>query len=74
VRPYLEKPFTKKGWWSGSKYRPWVQAPVPKKKKKKRYFLVSTPISCIAVGNISFFSFPPHFYPVILSFFPNKFY
>jgi hypothetical protein len=22
VRPYLEKPFTKKGWWSGSKYRP----------------------------------------------------
>jgi hypothetical protein len=34
-RPYLEKPITKKGWWSGSRWRPWVQAPVPPKKKKK---------------------------------------
>jgi hypothetical protein len=33
--PILKKPFTKKGWWSGSKYRPWVQAPVLKKKKKE---------------------------------------
>jgi hypothetical protein len=22
VRPYLEKPFTKKGWWSGLRFRP----------------------------------------------------
>jgi hypothetical protein len=29
-----KKPFTKKGWWSGSKCRPWVQAPYCKKKKK----------------------------------------
>jgi hypothetical protein len=30
-------PIIKKGWWSGSRWRPWVQAPVPKKKKKKEY-------------------------------------
>jgi hypothetical protein len=32
MRPYLEKPFTKTGWWSGSRWRPWVQAPVSQKK------------------------------------------
>jgi hypothetical protein len=32
----LKKPNTKKGWWSSSKCRPWVQAPVPQKKKKKK--------------------------------------
>jgi hypothetical protein len=26
----------KKGWWSGSRCRPWVQAPVPKKKNQKK--------------------------------------
>jgi hypothetical protein len=26
----LKKPFTKKGWWSGSRHRPRVQASVPK--------------------------------------------
>jgi hypothetical protein len=25
----------KKGWWSGSRCRPWVQIPVPQKKKKE---------------------------------------
>jgi hypothetical protein len=30
-----EKPITKKNWWSGLRCRPWVQAPVPQKKKKK---------------------------------------
>jgi hypothetical protein len=31
---YLEKkPITKKGWWSGSRCRPWDQAPTPQKKK-----------------------------------------
>jgi hypothetical protein len=34
MRPYLEKNITKKGWWSGSRCRPWVQTPVLKKKKK----------------------------------------
>jgi hypothetical protein len=29
--PSSKNPFTKKDWWSGSRYRPWV----PKKKKKK---------------------------------------
>jgi hypothetical protein len=29
--PISKKPFTKKGWWSGSKWRPWVQAPVLQK-------------------------------------------
>jgi hypothetical protein len=28
-----KKTFTKKGRWSGSRYRPWVQTPVLKKKK-----------------------------------------
>jgi hypothetical protein len=38
MRPYLKKPATEKGWWSGSKCRPVVQAPVPQKegRKKKR--------------------------------------
>jgi hypothetical protein len=31
----LKKPITRKGWWSGSRCRPWVQAPVLKKKKKR---------------------------------------
>jgi hypothetical protein len=35
ARPYLEKnPSQKKGWWSGSRCRPWVQAPILQKKKK----------------------------------------
>jgi hypothetical protein len=30
LRPYLEeKTITKKDWWSGSRFRPRVQAPVP---------------------------------------------
>jgi hypothetical protein len=33
--PILKKLFTKKGLWSGSRYRPWVQAPIPQKKKKR---------------------------------------
>jgi hypothetical protein len=36
TRPYLKKPFTKKDWWSGSRCRPWIQAPVQQKKKKKK--------------------------------------
>jgi hypothetical protein len=31
--PISKKPFTKKDWWSGSRCRHWVQAPVPPKKK-----------------------------------------
>jgi hypothetical protein len=27
--PISKKPFTKKGWWSGSRYKPWVQTPIP---------------------------------------------
>jgi hypothetical protein len=36
MRPYLKKKnlHKKKGWWSGSKCRPRVQIPTPKKKKK----------------------------------------
>jgi hypothetical protein len=32
---FRKKKITKKGWWSGSGCRPWVQAPAPQKKKKK---------------------------------------
>jgi hypothetical protein len=31
--PILKKTITKKGWWSASRYRPWVQVPVHQKKK-----------------------------------------
>jgi hypothetical protein len=41
---YLEKPITKKGWRSGSRCRPWVQALVPKKKKLR--ILFSLPTTC----------------------------
>jgi hypothetical protein len=34
--PTLKIPITKKGWWSGSRYRPWVQTPAVQKKKKKK--------------------------------------
>jgi hypothetical protein len=35
MRPYLEKThYTKKGWWSGSRCRPRVQAPILKNNKK----------------------------------------
>jgi hypothetical protein len=40
---YLEKPFTKKDLWSGSRCKPWVQTPVPQKKKKRRGKKVRNP-------------------------------
>jgi hypothetical protein len=33
--PTSKKPTIKKGWWSGSRCRPWVQTPVPQKKRKQ---------------------------------------
>jgi hypothetical protein len=53
LRSYFKKPFTKKGWWNGSRGRPWVQTPALQKKKRKRkeekfilaQFQVSVPIS-----------------------------
>jgi hypothetical protein len=37
VRPYLKKPITKKGWWSGSKCSPEFKPQyLPKKKKRER--------------------------------------
>jgi hypothetical protein len=30
--PISKKPFIKKGWWSGSMSRPWVQTPIPQNK------------------------------------------
>jgi hypothetical protein len=32
--PVLKKPFTKKGWWSGSRCRLWDQTPFHKKRKE----------------------------------------
>jgi hypothetical protein len=34
MRLYLEKTYPEKGWWSGSKCKPWGQTPVLKKRKK----------------------------------------
>jgi hypothetical protein len=34
VRPYLENPFTKNGWWTGSRFKPWFKPQYCKKKKK----------------------------------------
>jgi hypothetical protein len=37
ARLYLKKkPFSKKGWWSGSRHRPQVELPTLQKKKKKK--------------------------------------
>jgi hypothetical protein len=36
--PISKKPFTKKGWWSVSRCRPWVPAPVPHTHTKCIYF------------------------------------
>jgi hypothetical protein len=33
--PILKNPLTKKGWWSDSRYRPWVQTLVLQKKPKR---------------------------------------
>jgi hypothetical protein len=42
--PLLKKPFTKKGWWSGSRCRPWVQDPVLQKKKISFFIFLTMPI------------------------------
>jgi hypothetical protein len=34
--PISKNPITKKGWWSGSRCRPWVQTPVPQKNLKNK--------------------------------------
>jgi hypothetical protein len=34
--PILKKPFTEKGWWSGSRCKPLVQGPVLQKNKKQK--------------------------------------
>jgi hypothetical protein len=41
LRSYLEKNNHKKGWWSGLRYRSWVQIPVPHPHKKKSRFIRS---------------------------------
>jgi hypothetical protein len=38
VKPYLEKPFTKKGWWRAQGVGQYNSSPVPQKKKKKIAF------------------------------------
>jgi hypothetical protein len=40
ARTYLEINITKKGWWSGSRCRLWVQTPVPPKKKESVFCVV----------------------------------
>jgi hypothetical protein len=41
---YLEKPFTKKGWWSALRCRPWVQTQYHHHQKRKKK--MSLDISC----------------------------
>jgi hypothetical protein len=36
MRPYLEKPFARKGWWSGFKVKDLSSSPSTTKKKKKK--------------------------------------
>jgi hypothetical protein len=31
-----KKPITKKGWWNGSRCRPWVQTLIPQKQNKNK--------------------------------------
>jgi hypothetical protein len=41
--PILKKLFIKKDWWSGSRFRPCFQAPVPHKKiNKLKYCIILT--------------------------------
>jgi hypothetical protein len=50
----LKKPVTKKGWWSGARCRPSVQAPVPQKKKKKRKRENVPDLQCLNISNFLF--------------------
>jgi hypothetical protein len=53
-----KKKITKNGWWSGLRCRPWVQTPVPKKKKHvcEKYarnsllLLLSPPTPALSLG------------------------
>jgi hypothetical protein len=47
--PSSKNPITKKSWWSDSRYRPWVQAPVPQTKRKKRekFLFWNVPVKCV---------------------------
>jgi hypothetical protein len=55
--PISKKPITKKGWWSDSRCRPWVQTPVPQKKKRTisfgspQHFIL--PISASQIARIT---------------------
>jgi hypothetical protein len=46
--PISNKTITKKDWWSGSRWRPWVQTPVLPKKKKKA--LPASPTSHVTMA------------------------
>jgi hypothetical protein len=46
----LKKPFTEKSWWSGSRCRPWVQAPALQKKKK-----ISVVIDNVSIAHTHYF-------------------
>jgi hypothetical protein len=51
--PLSKKSITqKKGWWSGSRCRPWVQTPGPQKKKKK--------VGLIVLLNVTAILLPPY--------------
>jgi hypothetical protein len=50
--PISKKPITKKGYWSGSRCRPWVQVPVLQKKRKKTTPSHFFPLSRIATFDI----------------------
>jgi hypothetical protein len=51
----LIKPFTKKGWWSGSRCRPRIQTPSTTKKKKKERKKRKKGISYTFVGEVEEF-------------------
>jgi hypothetical protein len=59
-----KKTITKKGWWSGSRYSPWVQTPVCKKKKKENVQhetgLASSSSACLASLPWGILLFLPH--------------
>jgi hypothetical protein len=72
--PNSREPITKKGWWSGSRYRSRVQAPVPQTNKQKEAIQTNTISTESKWNRVSILLFPsglrffhPHHFPGFLN-------
>jgi hypothetical protein len=53
---WKKKTNRKKGWWSGLRYRPWVQAPVPQEKGQGFYWICKFNCRLNALSSIVIFT------------------